>query len=301
MVPLGPGVFIDPLNDKRRTLIMSILNVTPDSFSDGGKHFTSNLDELQSTISGHISDGADIIDIGGQSSRPGAADVTAVEECNRVLPAIAAVRSLVESKKTAISVDTYRADVAKQAILAGAHIVNDITGGLHNQEMLETVAQLGCTYVLMHMRGTPETMASKDNCAYKHGVAREVADELTARLSSAIEAGIRRWRIVLDPGVGFAKDLHGNVELLRRQNELREDPRFHAMPWLIGTSKKRFVRAITGEKTSNKYSAGTASTVTIAIAQGADIIRVHDVAPMHSVAKMADAVYRQRIPIEPAE
>lgn len=275
---------IPPVGDGRRTLLMSILNVTPDSFSDGGKH-DGNLQEI---VKRHIKDGADIIDIGGQSSRPNAADVSAEEEIARVMPAIRAIEALPD--KHLISVDTYRAAVAEAAVKAGATIVNDISAGSLDQEMLSTVAKLGCTYVMMHMRGTPSTMSSTENCSYPSGVAASVADELEARVQLAIQAGIRRWRIILDPGVGFAKNKDGNLAILRDLAQIRA--RYEGMPWLVGSSKKRFVGTITGVAKASDRGWGTAATVTAAIAGGADIVRVHDVAEMKQVVLMSDAIFR---------
>lgn len=271
---------------------MSILNVTPDSFSDGGHNFTTNIESLKQTISRHIAAGADIIDIGGQSSRPNAADISAEEEIERVLPAVKAIKALPEANKVAISVDTYRAAVAEAAVSAGAHIVNDISAGMLDPMMLQTVARLKCTYAMMHMRGTPATMSRKENCTYPHGVVRGVAVELAERLKVALDAGIRRWRIILDPGIGFAKDLDGNLAILRGLAEIRQYPDFHGMPWLVGSSKKKFIGTVTGVQDASERNWGTAATVTAAIAGGADIVRVHDVEPMKKVARMADAIYR---------
>ncbi|QIX01220.1 hypothetical protein AMS68_006737 [Peltaster fructicola] len=293
MTVLGSeGASLAALDPKRRTLLMSILNVTPDSFSDEGRNFTKSFDRLQQIVTSHIAAGADIIDIGGQSSRPNAADISADEEIERVLPAIEAVKALPEAKDIVISVDTYRATVAEAAVNAGAHIVNDISAGLLDDAMLSTVARLGCTYAMMHMRGTPATMSSKENCTYPSDVTHVVADELEDRLNAALDAGIRRWRLILDPGIGFAKDLSGNLALLRRLGELRQDTRFHGMPWLVGSSKKKFIGTVTGVTDASDRNWGTAATVTAAIAGGADIVRVHDVEPMLSVVKMADAIYR---------
>lgn len=269
---------------------MSILNVTPDSFSDGGKHFNLDEESLRKTIKSHIEHGATIIDLGGQSTRPGAEQVSGAEELNRVLPAVKLIRSMPEAKDVAISVDTYRSDVARDAINAGAHIVNDVSAGLMDPEMLRTVARLGCTVCLMHMRGTPETMNSL--ASYPDGVVETVGRELLERVREAEAAGIRRWRIILDPGIGFAKTQEQNLELLRRLNELRNTPGLHGLPWLVGTSRKAFVGKITGVKEASQRTWGTAATVTAAIQGGADIIRVHDVQEMAQVSKMADALFR---------
>jgi 2-amino-4-hydroxy-6-hydroxymethyldihydropteridine diphosphokinase/dihydropteroate synthase len=269
---------------------MSILNITPDSFSDGGKHF--NLDDraLTDTIKSHLKAGATIIDLGGQSTRPGAIQASEAQELDRVLPAVKLIRSLSEAQNVAISIDTYRAGVAREAIKAGADIVNDVSAGLMDADMLSSVAELGCTVCLMHMRGTPETMNKL--AKYPDGVIETVGQELLERVQAAETAGIRRWRIILDPGIGFAKTKEHNLELLRRLDELRCYPGLHGLPWLVGTSRKAFVGRITGVTEAKDRTWGTAAAVTAAIQGGADIIRVHDVEEMAQVAKMADAVWR---------
>lgn len=291
LTPLANGTpHISAYQPTRDTRIMSILNVTPDSFSDGGKHY--NLDDaaLTNTIKSHIASGATIIDVGGQSTRPGSVQVSAEEELARVLPAIKLIRSIPEAKGIAISVDTYRADVASETIHAGADIINDVSAGLMDSEMLPTVAKLGCTICLMHMRGTPETMNSLAN--YPSGVVEEVGAELLERVHAAEEAGIRRWRIVLDPGIGFAKTQAHNLELLRRQAELRVYPGLEGLPWLVGTSRKAFIGKVTGVKEATERVWGTAAAISAAVQGGADIVRVHDVQEMAQVARMADAIWR---------
>lgn len=268
---------------------MSILNVTPDSFSDGGKNY--NLDEeiLRSTILEQVAAGANMIDVGGQSTRPGAIQVSWEEELSRVLPAIKIIRSL-DLKDIAISIDTYRANVAKAAIEAGAHIINDVSAGLMDANMLPTAAELGCGICLMHMRGTPETMNSLAD--YINGIIPTVGDELLERVKAAEDAGIRRWRIILDPGLGFAKKQEHNLEILRRFAELRAYPGLKNIPWLVGTSRKAFIGRITGVKEARERVWGTAVSVAAAVQGGADMVRVHDVEEMTQVVKMADAIWR---------
>ncbi|KAI7278575.1 folic acid synthesis protein [Hortaea werneckii] len=292
--PTGPTSDpLTPMNPKQRTRVMSILNTTPDSFSDGGVNSPNDLASLKESIRQHIQDGATIIDIGGQSSRPNAPDVTAEEEIARVVPAIEAFKSLgPETEGVAISVDTYRAAVAEAAIKAGAHIINDISFGLLEQDMLPTVARLGCTYIGMHMRGTPATMQDKENTEYPDGVVETVARELAARVEAAQAAGIRRWRLILDPGVGFAKTQQQNLELLRRLPDLIHHSGIQNFPWMVGSSRKGFIGQITGVAEARERSWGTAATVTAAVAGGADVVRVHDVAEMAKVVKMSDALYR---------
>jgi 2-amino-4-hydroxy-6-hydroxymethyldihydropteridine diphosphokinase / dihydropteroate synthase len=264
---------------------MGILNLTPDSFSDGGRH----TDTLHSIL--HLArGGASIIDIGGQSTAPGRAEVSVDEELSRVLPAIELIRSTPETKGIVISVDTYRAGVAKEAAAAGADIINDVSGGLLDPDMLKTVAGLGKTICLMHMRGDPRTMTTLTS--YPDGLIPTLAAELTARVTAAEAAGIRRWRMILDPGIGFAKDQKQNLEILRRLEELRYWPGLESMPWLVGSSRKGFIGKITGVKEPADRTWGTAATVAAAVQGGADIVRVHDVHEMSMVARMADAIWR---------
>lgn len=275
----------------RKTRIMSILNITPDSFSDGGQNYNTDQGNLVQTIKNHVAAGAAIIDIGGQSTRPGAAQVSSSEELARILPTIKMIRSLPEADNVAISVDTFRAEVAEEAIKAGADIINDVSAGVMDHRMLSTVANLGCTICLMHMRGTPQTMATLTS--YPDGVVETVGLELLERVRAAEEAGIRRWRIILDPGIGFAKTLEQNLELLQRQAELREFPGLEGLPWLVGTSRKAFIGKVTGVEEARQRVWGSAAAITAAIQGGADIVRVHDVIEMTQVAKMADAIWRR--------
>ncbi|CAD0090992.1 unnamed protein product, partial [Aureobasidium vineae] len=290
---MGENTFsVRALENTRPTHVMSILNTTPDSFSDGGLNSPTDEMALRKTIASHIRAGATFIDIGGQSSRPNAPDVTVEEEIQRVLPAIKVIKSLPEGSNTCISIDTYRAKVAEAAIKAGAHIINDISGGLLDVDMLPTVGRLGCTVCLMHMRGTPATMTSAENCSYPDGLIPTIARELLERVKAAEEAGIRRWRIVLDPGIGFAKTTEQNLEILRCMGELRKWPGLAGLPWLLGSSRKGFIGKITGVKDAKERTWGTAATVAAAVQGGADIVRVHDVDEMTKVTKMSDAIWR---------
>jgi dihydroneopterin aldolase/2-amino-4-hydroxy-6-hydroxymethyldihydropteridine diphosphokinase/dihydropteroate synthase len=277
--PLTPP--LDPSNPSRGTLIMAVLNLTPDSFSDGGVYHGGNLLE---TVRAFIANGADIIDIGGQSTRPGAKDVGEEEELRRVIPAIRKIRDA--GIDIPISVDTFRAGVAEQAILAGANIINDISAGLMDSNMLATVARLDCPIVLMHTRGTPETMNSL--CQYGD-VVKDVMRELEDRVAAAEEAGIRRWNILLDPGLGFAKDMQQNLELLRRLGEFTGG----GFPWVLGPSRKRFVGKVTGVSKAGERQWGTAGAVAACVAGGADVVRVHDVQEMRKVVDMAVAIWRK--------
>jgi 2-amino-4-hydroxy-6-hydroxymethyldihydropteridine diphosphokinase/dihydropteroate synthase len=295
MSPLGAGQpNITAYQKDRETRIMSILNVTPDSFSDGGKNFNNDKATLAETIRSHISAGATILDIGGQSTRPGAVQVSAKEELDRILPVVDLIKRLPEAKNVAISIDTYRADVAEESIKAGAHIINDVSAGLMDDNMLPTMGRLGCTVCLMHMRGTPETMSKLTS--YPDGVIEGVGRELLERVRAAEAAGVRRWRIILDPGIGFAKTQEQNLELLRHLDELVQLPGLQGFPWLVGTSRKAFIGKITGVQEAKDRTWGTAAAIAAAIKGGSDIVRVHDVAEMSQVAKMADAIWRVKKP-----
>ena len=276
---------------KRNTHVMAILNLTPDSFSDGGKHSPTDMGYITETVRAFIAQGATIVDIGGESTRPGSTPVDADEEIARVVPAIKHIRtSSPEAANIAISIDTYRARVAEAACAAGADIINDVSAGLLDADMLPTAAKIGKSIILMHMRGTPQTMTKLHD--YPSGVVSEVGTELRARIAAAEEAGIRRWRIILDPGLGFAKNQPHDLEILRNLHHLRAMEGLECLPWLLGPSRKRFIGHITGVKTPQERAWGTAATVSASVAGGADIVRVHDVHEMWQVAKVADAIYR---------
>jgi len=274
----------------RSTHVMAILNLTPDSFSDGNLHSSTDMEALGKTVQKFINAGATIIDIGGQSTRPNAEKLPPTQELERILPAIQHIRSMPEARNIAISVDTFYASVAEDAIAAGADIINDVTAGKADPLMLATAARLQRPIILMHMRGTPQTMTKLTQ--YPDGVINDVGRELFKRLQAAEAAGIRPWRIILDPGIGFAKTQDQNLELLRRLNELRVYKGLEGFPWLVGTSRKGFIGKITEVKSAHDRAWGTAAAVTASINGGADIVRVHDVAEMVQVVKMADAIFR---------
>ncbi|KAK4235286.1 Dihydropteroate synthase-like protein [Achaetomium macrosporum] len=286
---------IQALNPSRKTHVMAILNMTPDSFSDGGANSPLDPSALHQTITTLLDAGATMIDVGGQSTAPGAPEIPLEEELARVIPAIKLIRSssTFTSRPVLISVDTYRAAVAEAAVAAGADIVNDVSGGSMDPAMLPTVARLGATICLMHMRGTPATMNSlAEYPASEGGLIAGIARELVARVEAAEEAGVRRWRIVLDPGLGFAKIGRQNVDVLRHLDELRSWPGLQGLPWLVGSSRKSFIGRVTGVPTPKERIWGTAATVAAAVQGGADVVRVHDVREMAQVVAMADAIWR---------
>jgi dihydropteroate synthase len=269
----GVAILPDP-----RPRVMGILNVTPDSFSDGGRSFRH---EAAIARAGElVAEGADILDIGGESSRPGADPVSVDEELRRVLPVIEAIAA--GMPRLPISIDTAKPEVARRALEAGAWIVNDI-GGLRDPAMIRVVASSDAGVVLMHMAGTPQTM--QDDPRYG-----DVVDEVYAYLRRQVETaqlgGIPRDRIALDPGIGFGKTHAHNLELLR--NTARFATLDHAL--LIGTSRKGFLGKITGRPVDQRSAASVVSSLWAAI-QGARVVRVHDVAPMSDAIKIWGAVH----------
>jgi dihydropteroate synthase len=264
----------------KQTYLMGILNVTPDSFSDGGDFNTFETAIIQAKKI--VADGADIIDIGGQSTRPGAEQISVEEELNRVIPVIKTLRQQISIP---ISIDTTKASVAQAAVEAGADMINDISGGTYDAQMLPTVARLGVPIVLMHIRGTPQTMSQLTNYQDLMG---EISQFFVEQIEKAVQIGIARSHIIIDPGIGFAKNYEQNLELLRRLQEFRSLD----VPILVGSSRKSFIGRILDRKEPKLRVWGTAATCCAAIAGSADILRVHDVAQMSDVCKVADAIWR---------
>lgn len=260
-----------------RPLIMGILNVTPDSFSDGSRYLDPQR-AVERALE-MVAEGADIIDIGGESSRPGASLVNEDQESERVVPVISALTGKVNC---AISVDTWKSGVARDAMAAGAEIINDISGFTFDSSLAEVVARTGAGVVLMHTRGTPDTM--QRNTAYAD-LLGEVIQGLRRSLQTAEASGIDCRNIALDPGIGFAKGCAGNLEILRRLGEFN----CLGQPLLLGTSRKAFIGKTLGREINDRLH-GTAATVAMAVAQGASILRVHDVAAMRDVADMTHAI-----------
>jgi len=266
-----------------RTHVMGILNITPDSFSDGGKFLDPVRAEARALEM--IEEGADIIDIGGESTRPGAEPVSVEEELGRVIPVIEHLAPRID---VPISIDTYKAVVAREALRAGARIVNDISGLRFDPEMADVVAAGGAAVVLMHIKGRPRDM--QKNPVYED-LLGEIADYLSESISIAERAGVSPDRIVVDPGIGFGKTFDHNLEIIRRLGELDR----LGKPVLVGPSRKAFVGKILGDLPPEERVEGTAAVVALAIASGAHIVRVHDVKTMVRVARVADAVRRGRI------
>lgn len=263
-----------------RTYVMGILNVTPDSFSDGGQF--NSVETALAQANKMVAAGADILDIGGQSTRPGAEQISLEEELQRTIPIIQAIR---QQCNLPLSIDTTRSEVAQQAIAAGADIINDISGGTFDTQMLPLAAKLQVPIILMHMRGTPQTM---QNFTHYDDLVTELQSFLQSRLQQAYELGIAKSHIILDPGIGFAKTPLQNIELIRHLQDFRT----LGYPLLIGVSRKSFIGHILQQSDPQKRIWGTAAACAGAIAFGADIVRVHDVPEMIDVCKIADALWR---------
>ncbi|MEA5498150.1 dihydropteroate synthase [Limnoraphis robusta Tam1] len=268
----------------KRTYIMGVLNVTPDSFSDGGEFNTLETALIQAEKM--VAAGVDIIDIGGQSTRPGSEQIALEEELNRVIPVVKLLRSQPnELANIPLSIDTTRAAVAQAAIEAGADLINDISGATFEPEILSVVAKLGVPIVLMHIRGTPKTMQQLTDYQDLIG---EILQFFQERIQACKNARIYPDNIILDPGIGFAKTYEQNLEILRQLPKLRS----LGFPLLIGPSRKSFIGHILNQSDPQKRVWGTAAACVAAIVGSGDILRVHDVKEMVDVCRVADAIYR---------
>ncbi len=272
------------LNLGKRPHIMGVLNVTPDSFSDGGMFF-----DREYAVGRGLkmeSEGADIIDIGGESTRPGAKPVSAMEECRRIIPV---VKILVKRLRIPVSVDTSKSEVAGEALDAGAAIINDVTGLKRDRRIAKVAARHKAALILMHMKGSPRTM--QNDPRYKD-LMSEMTGSLQNSAAIAEEAGVSGDRIVVDPGIGFGKTLEHNLKILKRLGELKS----LGYPVMVGPSRKAFIGKISGAGTDGKVppelgrAFGTAAAVALAIKNGADIIRVHDVKEMRQVVEITEAI-----------
>jgi dihydropteroate synthase len=268
-----------------RTLVMGILNVTPDSFSDGGKYLSP--DRALAQAERMISDGADIIDVGGESTRPGGGTTPTEEELRRVIPVI---ESLAKTSLVPISIDTTKSEVANAALEAGAEIVNDISALRFDYRIADEAARTGAGLVLMHSRGTPATMHRLPPVPE---ILSEVIAGLTSSVTMAERRGVKRESIVLDPGIGFGKSLDQNLELIAKLDQIAAH--FRDLPILVGPSRKSFIgRLLEGAK-ANERVHGTMAAVTAAVLHGASLVRVHDVKEAVETLRVADAIRRQAI------
>ena len=274
----------------RRTWVMGVLNLTPDSFSDGGRFDRPQAALAQARLM--AAQGAELLDLGGQSTRPGAEEIGAEAERARVLPVLRLLRqTFPPGEGPLLSIDTFRAPVAEAALAAGADWINDVSGGRRDPALLQVVATAGCPYVLMHSRGDSRSM---DGLARYGEVVADVREELLIATERAVTAGIRPERIVWDPGLGFAKTTAHNLALLQGLAQLRAE----GFPLLVGPSRKRFIGEVLAEPRPRARLWGTAAVCCQAIAAGADLLRVHDVGPIVQTARMADALWRHPLPAD---
>jgi dihydropteroate synthase len=265
----------------RHGLIMGVLNVTPDSFSDGGKFFAvEKAVEHGLTMTG---EGAQIIDVGGESTRPGAEPVAVEEELRRVVPVIKKLRAKID---VVISIDTSKAQVARAAIGAGASIVNDVTGGRGDREMMPFVAEIKAAFIIMHMQGNPRTMQSDPRYV---DVVSEVADFFRQQYACALDCGIDPMAIAFDPGIGFGKTLEHNLELLAQLERIR----VHERPLVVGVSRKSFLAKLTGSSGMNDQLASTVTLTSVLRTRGADVFRVHDVKENVNALRVTEAILQK--------
>jgi dihydropteroate synthase len=272
-VPLAHGRALDL---GARTLVMGILNVTPDSFADGGRHF--DLDRAVAAGVRMAADGADIIDVGGESTRPGAEPLPEDEELRRVLPVVERLAAQID---VPVSIDTYKATVARQAVSRGAAIINDVSGLQYEPALGTAAAETGAALILMHTRGRSRGMYE---LAVYDDVVGEVTRELSSAIDRAISAGVSRDRVVIDPGFGFAKRAAHSYEVLAHLDALAALDR----PILSGPSRKSFLKSVLGEREPDQREWGTAAAVTASVLLGAHIVRVHGVREMLDVVRVAD-------------
>tara|TARA_B100001758_G_scaffold84006_1_gene71412 strand:- start:4429 stop:5265 length:837 start_codon:yes stop_codon:yes gene_type:complete len=266
------------INPDKETLVMGIVNVTPDSFSDGGK-FYSTKDAI-AHASKLIFEGADIIDIGGESTRPGASEISSSDELRRVIPVIRGIRS--NNPDILISIDTTKAIVAKKAVEVGANIINDVSGLSFDSQMPKTVASLNAPIIIMHMKGNPRNM--QKNPEYKDLI-NDILYYFKERIKIATKAGINKKMIILDPGIGFGKTVEHNFQILSKLNKFNK----LELPLLIGPSRKSFIGLTLNLAPEDRID-GTAATVALGVNNGARIIRVHDVEKMKRVVTIADKI-----------
>ena len=268
----------------RRPLVMGIVNVTPDSFSDGGR--IQSPEEASEHALRLVQEGADWVDVGGESTRPGATPVPAAEQIRRTIPAIAAIRRVTDA---VISIDTTQAEVARQALDTGASVVNDISAGRDDSQMFPLVAARRAPVILMHMQGNPQTMHLSPSYA---DVTAEVAAFLVARREEAVKAGIDPAAILFDPGIGFGKNADHDLQLIRDTSTLAA----LGQPLVVGPSRKRFIGTLTGEQRPDQRVFGTAAVVAWCVANGAATVRVHDTGPISQVVRVVQAIALQKMP-----
>ena len=265
--------------NKKKTLIMGVINVTPDSFSDGGLYLNKNaaLDHAKKLIS----EGADIIDIGGESSRPGSKPISIQEEIDRILPVIESLNDF--NPSCIISIDTYKYEVAEKAISLGAKIINDISGLSFDDGMVDLVVKHKVPIVIMHMKGKPNNM---QNNPHYNNLLNEITDFFKKQIRFAKTKGVQDKQIILDPGIGFGKSYDDNFKIIKNLNQLAS----LGYPILIGTSRKAFIGDILGNVSVQNRIFGTAATVSMCVRNGANIVRVHDVYQMKQVVTVTEKI-----------
>ncbi|XP_059648730.1 folate synthesis bifunctional protein, mitochondrial [Cornus florida] len=279
-----------------RTSVMGVLNLTPDSFSDGGKF--QSVEAAVSQVRTMISEGADMIDLGAQSTRPMATRISAEEELDRLIPVLEAVLKMPEVEGKLLSVDTFYSEVASEAINKGAHLINDVSGGQLDPNILNVVADLRVPYVAMHMRGDPSTMQDSENLKYEN-VCGQIASELFLRVKGAELSGIPAWRIIIDPGIGFSKKTEHNIDILMGLPTIRTEIAKKSLavshaPILIGPSRKRFLGEICTRPVALERDPATVAAVTAGVLNGANIVRVHNVRDNLDAVKLSDAMLERR-------
>lgn len=311
------------VNGKLPTSIMGIFNATPDLFSDGGDKFLLDETQIVQAALKMKDEGATVIDVGGVSTRPGSVEPSVDEELRRVLGVVRAIRKEKSLDDVLVSVDTYRAEVAGQAVAAGADIINDISMGTFDENLFDVIAKHGCGYIMSHTRGTPSTMTKLTEYGMApaklieysidprsgllppltdanviHGISRELAVQVQA----AMNKGVRKWQIIIDPGIGFAKNLSQNLEILRHAKRFKQYAQidldknlylsFHGMGMLVGASRKKFLGTLTGQIIPDQRVIATVATVVASIEQSVDMVRVHDVLEAKQAVQTGDAIYR---------
>ncbi|KAF5727143.1 hypothetical protein HS088_TW22G00830 [Tripterygium wilfordii] len=292
VLPIGKSF----LNWAERTYVMGILNLTPDSFSDGGKF--QSVEAAVSQVRSMISEGTDIVDIGAQSTRPMASRISPQEELDRLIPVLEAVVKMPEMEGKFISVDTFYAEVASEAVRKGAHFVNDVSAGQLDPSMYKVVADLEVPYIAMHMRGNPCTMQNNENLQYGD-VCKEAASELYSQVRDAELSGVPAWRIIIDPGIGFAKRTEHDLDILTGLPTIRTEIAKRSLalshaPMLIGPSRKKFLGEICTRRDAIERDPATIASVTAGVLGGANIVRVHNVKDNVDAVRLCDAMLKRR-------
>ena len=266
----------------QKTSIMGVINLTPDSFSDGGDFNTSK--KVLDQVNYFLNNGVDIIDLGAQSTRPGAEEVGSTEEIRRLIPYLKLIRS--EYPEILISIDTFNSEVAHEALLNGANWINDVTGGRRDKKILDVVSQFNCPFVITHSRGNSQNM---NKLSKYENVLNDVKCSLETLVKNALKKNISKKNIILDPGIGFSKDKNQNLEILRNLDIFKK----FNLPILIGASRKRFIGEILDEANPKERDIGTLAISCICSQFKVDIVRVHNVRMNYQILKVADSIYRE--------